>query len=104
MAKCEHGRGIEINCPVCSNKKFRTTLRLLLDTGNWKIRDQGKTTEELIHKDGWIYYSDCHCITLRNDNSTFEQVTGIFAYIIIAPVAWINTLRVKRKLKGENHG
>ena len=71
-------------------------LRLLLDSKSWKLRDRGTEMEEMVHKDGWRYYSNCHCITLRKDNSRFYQGIGVFMYMIVAPLAWINTLKVKR--------
>ena len=71
-------------------------LRLLLDSENWVLRDKGLETEEIVHKDGWRYYSSCHCVTIRKEGSRFEQLMGVFMYMIVAPLAWINTRKVKR--------
>ncbi|MCK5616813.1 hypothetical protein KAR91_83905 [Candidatus Pacearchaeota archaeon] len=82
--------------PLAVVLQRRVILRILLDAKSWKLRNEGKEFEEVVHKDGWRYYSSAHGIVFRKDDSTFEQMTGVLMYGIVAPLAWINTLRVRK--------
>lgn len=83
---------------VSGRLERRVILRMLVDHKSWKLRHADEKFEEVVHKDGWRYYTACGCVCIRNDNDpSFEQDTGIFVWPLYSILGYINARKARAR-------
>jgi hypothetical protein len=83
---------------------FIGIIRLLLDSKSWELTRRNTYLEEMKHNDGFRYFTNCGgCIRMYDDNFPFDNGRLIWPWewLIIGPLGFINTIRVKRRTKTE---
>lgn len=75
---------------------FIELVKMLIDSKSWKI-EETYGIKEIVHKDGFRYYPDGACVFLRNPELGIDQRAGVFEFIIVLPLAAMNTKRVMNR-------
>jgi hypothetical protein len=71
---------------------------MLMDSERWELRHKVTEVEEMVHEDGWRYYTGCGCICIRNDNDrNFAQHSGLFIFPLYALLGYINTRKARAR-------
>lgn len=72
-------------------------IKMLIDSKSWELRYSGKPFEDMLHVDGWRYFTDCACVCFRrNNDQDTEYSPHLFIWPLIAILGAINTWRVRR--------
>ena len=98
MKKTLEGSTDQEATKVSGRLQRRVILRMLMDNKSWKLRHVGERFEEMVHRNGWRYYTGCGCVCIRNDNDPkFEQDAGLFIWPLYTMLGYINTWKARAR-------